>query len=147
MHGTQIDPSNSGYVTFEGAIYQMTHDLQYLGVGDFFGNGGSDILLHNIYSNTSLVLEMHGTQIDPSNSSYVTMNGAVYVSPSGWNYLATGDFFDNGHDDVLWQNPSNNVVLIWEMNGLQIDPSNSRYVTLNGSASAAAASVRGFILS
>ncbi len=144
MHGTQIDPSNSGYVTFDGAIYQMTHDLQYLGVGDFFGNGGSDILLHNIYNNTSLILEMNGTQINPGNSSYVTMNGSIYVSPPGWDYLGTGDFFDNGYDDALWQNPSNGVVLIWEMNGLQIDPSNSRYVTLNGSASAAAASVQGY---
>jgi serralysin len=33
-----------------------------------------------------------------------------------WHAVGTGDFYDNGYSDILWQNDSG-AVAIWEMNG------------------------------
>ena len=31
--------------------------------------------------------------------------------------IGTGDFNDDGHSDILWQNPNSGQASIWEMNG------------------------------
>ena len=33
-----------------------------------------------------------------------------------WKAIGTGDFNDDGHSDILWQN-TNGQAAIWEMNG------------------------------
>ena len=36
-----------------------------------------------------------------------------------WKEIGTGDFNDDGHSDILWQN-TNGQAAIWEMNGTNI---------------------------
>ena len=36
-----------------------------------------------------------------------------------WKAIGTGDFNDDGHSDILWQN-TNGQVAIWEMNGTNV---------------------------
>jgi hypothetical protein len=37
-----------------------------------------------------------------------------------WTVIGTGDFYDDGHSDILWQNESTGQVSIWEMNGTNV---------------------------
>ena len=48
-----------------------------------------------------------------------TLIGGGTVSPNpgpSWKAIGTGDFNDDGHSDILWQN-ANGQASIWEMNG------------------------------
>lgn len=145
MNGTQIDPHNSGYVTLNGTIYAPTPDWNFLGTGDLFGDGDNDILWQNHdVGGVVSIWNMNGTQIEPGSSGYATLNGAVYALTPDWQYLATGDFFGGSTDGILWQNKYTDTVSIWDMHGTQIDPNASGYVTIGGSAAAAAAAVQGY---
>ena len=43
--------------------------------------------------------------------------GSVGANPGpSWKAVGTGDFNDDGHSDILWQN-TNGQAAIWEMNG------------------------------
>ena len=43
--------------------------------------------------------------------------GTVTPNPgASWKAVGTGDFNDDGHSDILWQN-ANGQAAIWEMNG------------------------------
>ena len=49
-----------------------------------------------------------------------TLVGGGTVSPNpgpSWTEIGTGDFNDDGHSDILWQNASSGQASIWEMNG------------------------------
>ena len=44
--------------------------------------------------------------------------GTVNLNPGpNWYAIGTGDFNDDGHSDILWQNASTGQASIWEMNG------------------------------
>ena len=49
------------------------------------------------------------------------IGGGTVSSNSGpsWKEIGTGDFNDDGHSDILWQN-SNGQAAIWEMNGTSV---------------------------
>ena len=47
--------------------------------------------------------------------------GLVGSNPGpSWKAIGTGDFNDDGHSDILWQNTSSGQVSIWEMNGTNV---------------------------
>jgi hypothetical protein len=49
-----------------------------------------------------------------------TLVGGGPVTPnpgSSWTEIGTGDFNDDGHSDILWQNASTGQASIWDMNG------------------------------
>jgi Cupin/FG-GAP-like repeat len=70
---------------------------------------GDDILWQNANGQAS-VWDMSGN----------TLIGGGPVSPNpgpSWHAVGTGDFNDNGHSDILFQNTSSGQASIWEMNG------------------------------
>ncbi len=101
---------------------------------DFGGDNSSDILLQQ--NSGQLVLwEMIGTGVDPSiNSGGLTFNGTAVFLGSDYRFLGTGDLNGDGRGDVLWQHATDGAIILWDMNGRAIDPSNSGGVTLNGNA-------------
>ena len=69
----------------------------------------SSILWQNT-SGQAAIWEMNGS----------TLLGGGPVSPSpgpAWRAVGTGDFNDDSHADILWQNASTGQASIWEMNG------------------------------
>ena len=40
-----------------------------------------------------------------------------WISGTAWKAIGTGDFNDDGHSDILFQNTTSGEVSIWEMNG------------------------------
>jgi hypothetical protein len=80
---------------------------------DFNGDVSSDILWHNDNGQVA-IWEMNGTNQVPGGSQILPAN----PGPS-WTEVGTGDFNDDGHSDILWQN-ANGQAAIWEMNGTNL---------------------------
>ena len=59
------------------------------------------------------IWEMNGTN--------VIGGGLVGPTPGpSWKAIGTGDFNDDGHSDILWQNTSTGQAAIWELNGTNV---------------------------
>ena len=86
-------------------------------VGDFDGNGKSDILWWNSSLKQAYIWLMNGTAI----ASQAT---AASVS-SGWSVVGIGDFNGDGKADILWQNNTSGEVYEWLMNGTTISSQGS----------------------
>ena len=73
------------------------------------GGNSSDIVWQNTGGQAS-IWEMDGNKL--------IGGGPVSPNPGpSWTEVGTGDFNDDGHPDILWQNASTDQVSIWEMNG------------------------------
>src|SRR6266850_1381880 len=83
------------------------------GVGDFDGDGRSDILWRNTVSGDNYIYFMNGLQI--VNEGYIRS-----VADQNWSVAAVGDFNGNGKADVLWRNGSTGDNYIYLMNGTAI---------------------------
>ena len=84
-----------------------------VGTGDFNDDGHSDILWQNA-DGQAAIWEMNGTNQIAGGSQLVGPN----PGPS-WKVVGTGDFNDDGHSDILWQNTDGQAA-IWEMNGTRL---------------------------
>ena len=83
MNGSQI--TNEQQVTFGGSPVSLSSSWQIAQIGDFNGNGASDILLRN--TNGAMVeWSMNGAQI--ASSSQVTLQGNPATPPNSWNTLS-----------------------------------------------------------
>jgi hypothetical protein len=80
------------------------------GVGDFDGNGSTDILWLDNSGNVAIWL-MNGLS--------VLQAGGLGNVGTSWNVAQTGDYNGDGKSDILWRDNSGNTA-IWFMNGLQI---------------------------
>jgi predicted Zn-dependent protease len=109
MNGTTI--ASEGYVQSVGT----SSAWQVQSVGDFNGDGRSDVLWRNSSSSETYVWLMNGTTI--ASQGNIQSIGAN----SGWQVQGTGDFNGDGRSDVLWYNPSSGQTTIWKMNGIAID--------------------------
>jgi hypothetical protein len=124
MNGSQI--TSSQFVTFQGNPVDLSSSWSLAGVGDFNGNGTSDVLWHNT-DGTLAEWTMNGSQI--TSDPLVTFQGNVVDLASSWSLAGIGDFNGNGTSDVLWRN-TNGTLAEWTMNGSQI--TSSQYVTFQG---------------
>ena len=125
MNGSAI--TGGGDLTSGGAAVRPDATWSIAGIGDFNGDGNSDILWRN--SNGSLNLwQMNGTTIT---SGGAVTSGGVAVSPdASWHVVEIGDFNGDGNSDILWRNDSG-ALSEWLMNGNTITQSVTP--TFNGS--------------
>ena len=76
-------------------------------VGDFDGDGNSDVLWFNPANNNADLWSIQNGQWAGSTD--------LGAHPAGWQPAAAGDFNGDGTSDILWFNPANNNVDIWKM--------------------------------
>jgi hypothetical protein len=106
INGTQILNPTATFVA------NVTYPLwTIIGLGDFNGDGYSDILWRDTSGDLAL-WEMNGTRVLNPTATFV-------ATVPGWSVVGTGDFNGDGMSDILWTN-GNGVYAIWEMNGTQV---------------------------
>ncbi|MBW0005827.1 MAG: VCBS repeat-containing protein [Hyphomicrobiales bacterium] len=128
MNGSQITSSQN--VTLGGTPVTPDASWNVAGIGDFNGDGKSDVLWQN--TNGSLIdWTMNGSQI--ASSQNVTLGGTPVAPNSSWSIAGFGDFNGDGKSDILWRN-ANGTLVDWTMNGSQI--ASSQDVTLGGNLAA-----------
>jgi hypothetical protein len=84
------------------------------GVGDFNGDGNTDILWRDSSTGTAQIWLMNGTKV-LSKTNIGTMS-------SQWTIAQTGDYDGDGKSDILWTDASgtSDNVQVWFMNGTQV---------------------------
>jgi hypothetical protein len=87
-----------------------------IGTGDFNDDGIADILWQNANGQVS-IWEMNGS-ILIGGAAVEIAGGTTSLNPGqSWKAIGTGDFNDDHHSDILFQNTSTGQVSIWEMSG------------------------------
>ena len=83
----------------------------YDGVGDFNGDGTSDVLWQN-----GAALAIWEIQ----NGKLLQSVTVTTPAPTGYVFEGIGDYTGNLTSDILWQNPTTGSTLIWEMQSGQV---------------------------
>ncbi|MBF0458526.1 MAG: VCBS repeat-containing protein [Nitrospirae bacterium] len=82
-------------------------------MGDFDGDGKSDILWQNSSTGAVAIWLMDNATIKSYGSAASSMDAA-------WQIKGVGDFNGDGKSDILWQNSSTGAVVEWLMNGTSL---------------------------
>ena len=116
LNGSQITSAQD--VTFQGSPAAPNSSWNVAGIGDFNGDGKSDILWRNT-NGTVAEWTMNGSQVTSGRD--VTFQGNVLAPNATWSVAGIGDFDGDGKSDVLWRN-TDGTLAEWTMNGSQSPP-------------------------
>ncbi|OYY73043.1 VCBS repeat-containing protein, partial [Sphingomonas sp. 28-63-12] len=95
---TWLGNANGGYIDNSSvSYYAVPTSYKVVGVGDFNGDGFSDILWR---SSTGTITDWLGT----ANGSFqVNDANSTTSAPLDWNVAGTGDFNGDGRSDIVWR--------------------------------------------
>jgi subtilisin family serine protease len=110
MDGKTIKPGE-GYLR---AVADTT--WQIVGVGDFNGDGKSDILWRNSVTGQNYLYLMNDRNI--AGEGYLRT-----VTEQAWEVKGVGDFDGDGKADIVWRNASSGENYLYPMDGTAIKPS------------------------
>lgn len=105
-----VDGTLTGGLSLATVVSAPTEWVSTAGVGDFNGDGYSDILWRNATTGANSIW-------------YITAEGFIgganlpSVSAVDLKVAAVGDFNNDGRADILWRNVRTRTLIIWMMNG------------------------------
>ena len=102
---------NNAVVTGVDYVSPTPNDgWRVVGVGDFNGDGKSDLLFQNQTTGQLVVWYMNG---------YLDQGGVLlpFAPVAGWKVVGTGDFNADGLTDIVFQNQTTGQLAVWYMNG------------------------------
>ena len=105
--------SDANLATISGGQFVNTTpplDWKVIGVGDFNGDGKSDLVFQNRTTRQVAIWFMNG-------AAYTGGVLMPFTPPAGWNAVGTGDFNADGFPDLVFQNQTTNQIALWFMNG------------------------------
>jgi len=108
---------NGSTLTSSGSLGYVSSDWTIKGVGDFNGDGKTDILWRNSTTGQVYLWLINGT--------VMSGGGSVTYITSDWVIQGIGDFNGDGDADILWRNTTTGEVYIWLMNGSTLTSSGS----------------------
>ncbi|MBF0317599.1 MAG: hypothetical protein HQL04_05430 [Nitrospirae bacterium] len=109
---------STSLVTYGGNEVIVDGSWQIRGAYTFDGDAMADMLWQNTTTGEVVMWIMNGATI--TTVSPVTHNGTpMRIGPS-WLYRGWGYFDADNKADILWHNPDNGIVVIWNMNGSSI---------------------------
>jgi hypothetical protein len=119
MNGATVTADNA--VTSQGSALAPDTSWSVAGVGDFNGDGYSDMVWRQ--SGGSLALwDMQGSTV--TSSSAVTYQGNSLAPDASWSVAGVGDFNGDGPADMLWRQ-SNSTLELWQMNNSTVTSSST----------------------
>lgn len=87
---------------------------RFMGAADFNRDGKPDLFARNLTSGAMQIWLMDGI----TRSAYVDLNGFLNTPDStGWQFVGTGDFNQDGQTDIFWHNRFSGQSQVWYMNG------------------------------
>ena len=96
-------PGALGYFT----AATLPKGYEFAGVGDFNGDGVSDVLLWSPSQQSGLILTLHGTTLVPLRQIRPT------TGASNWRVAGIGDFDQNGVSDVLFRDDNGTLEILY----------------------------------
>lgn len=96
-------PGALGYFT----AANLPKGYEFAGVGDFNGDGVSDVLLWNPTLQSGLILTLQGTTLVPLRQIHPT------AGSSSWRVAGIGDFDQNGVSDVLFRDDNGTLEILY----------------------------------
>ena len=113
MSGSSVTSSSNTNVS--SGAYTATAGWQVNGVGDFNGDGKSDILWRQIETGRTAIWFMsEASKVGGKNTS---VQAGAYTSTTGWQVNGVGDFNRDGKADILWRNAESGATVVWFMSG------------------------------
>lgn len=112
---------NGSTVVYRSPLFAMSPSYHEAAIGDFDGDGKTDILWTN---GTSLVMWR-------STGSGFTQ-AAVDNYPAGWQLLGCGDVNGDGKCDLIWYNPTAGRIAFWTMNSNTVTYKSGAFVSPSG---------------
>jgi hypothetical protein len=115
MDGATV--TSSGSTTIQAGAYSSTTGWQIQGIGDFNGDGKSDILLRDAVTGRMAIWTMDGKKVT---SAYTSVDAGLYTSTTGLHVDAISDYDGDGKSDILLRDAGTGQTRVWVMNGSQV---------------------------
>ncbi len=121
MNGAQI--LSSSYIITGSNNAQPRPDSSWsiAGLGDFDGDGKTDILWRQASTGAVVEWNMVGPIVSAAgNSTNLTFQGNVVAPDASWSVVEVADFNGDGRADILWRQSTTGSLGEWIMGGSQI---------------------------
>jgi hypothetical protein len=107
-------PNESCYPPAGGAAnVTKANPWNIVGVGDFNGDGAPDIVWQDPVSGAVQVWYLGGPQ------GVTLLTAANITTKNPWTVVSVADFNQDGHPDLLWEDPTSGFAQVWYLGGPQ----------------------------